>query len=189
MRRMAPALALSAIALMASAAIAAPSLEKFGTGEVTISGGTVTIVNTIVNDPVWGLGPSYGGVYLKSRSLSAKLADVEVSFRSTGDVAGGAPRFSIPIDDRDPATKETYAFLAPDRCGGASGQSTVVSTELGNCIVDLNSNFAASVPTSYANWDAFVAANPTFRVQPGGIPFITADGSVGTYVVTDIVLR
>jgi hypothetical protein len=34
-----------------------------------------------------------------------------------------------------------------------------------------------------------VAANPTFRVQPGGIPFIVADGTVGTYVVTDIVLR
>jgi hypothetical protein len=187
---MAPVLALSAAGLLALPAAAAPQLETFGTGQVTTSGGTVTITNTIVNDPVWGVGPSYGGVYLKSRSLSSKLADVEVSFRSTGDVAGGAPRFSIPIDDRDPATKDTYAFLAPDRCGGASGQSTVVSTELANCIVDLNGNFAASLAgASYANWDAFVAANPTFRVQPGGIPIIIADGAVGTYVVTDIVLR
>jgi hypothetical protein len=184
LRRIVPALALSALILTASATIAAPSLEKFGTGEVTISGGTVTITNTIVNDPVWGVGPSYGGVYLKSRSLSSKLADVEVSFRTTGDETGGSPRFSIPIDDRDSATSDTYAFIDAPNCA-----TDIVSTERADCPVFLNSYFAPSVGSYYPNWDAFVAANPTFRVQPGGIPFITADGAVGTYVVTDIVLR
>jgi hypothetical protein len=179
LRRIVPALALSALVLTALPAAAAPNkLQTFGDGVVTAGADSATIVND---------AGEYGGVYLKPRSLSATLSGLEISFRSTADVAGGAPRFSIPIDDRDPATKDTYAFLAADRCGGVTGAETVVSTEDPDCIVDLNWTPSSS-PSSYANWDAFVAANPTFRVQPGGQAFIIADAS-GNYAVTDIVLR
>jgi hypothetical protein len=150
-------------------------LRTFGTGLVTVTGDDVTIENE---------SGQYGGVYISSKSQSGKLlADAVFSFRNDGgDIAGGAPRLSIPIDD--PATEETldgYAFLDVYWCGGAAGDQTVVSTELANCVVWYGS-------ASYANWDAFAAANPTFRISPGHIPFVIADWE-GSYAVTDVTLR
>ncbi len=62
-----------------------------------------------------------------------------------------------------------------------------MSTDDPDCTVDVN------LGGSYANWDAFAAAHPTWRVQPGGIPFIIADwpssGPDVAYVISDIVLR
>jgi hypothetical protein len=165
--------------LVALPAHADPKLLTFGTGQVSIEGDVVTIVN----------GPGdYAGVYLASRSKSAKpLAAVMFSFRSLGDVTGGAPRFSIPIDD--PATEPSldgYAFIDAANCGGTSGGDTRVATNNADCAVFLN------VGGSWSNWNAFAAANPAFRIAPGYIPFIIADGTPApgaTYVVTDIVLR
>ena len=150
------------------AAASASKLETFGTGTVTVSDNSATIVN--------GAG-QYGGVFLASRSLSAKpLNAVHLSFDSTGDTAGGAPRFSIPIDDGTTVLK--YAFIGVLNCGYAIG---TVSTDLPNCMVNFNS-------VDYANWDAFATANPTFRIAPGQIPFIIAD-EPGSYAVSNIDLR
>jgi hypothetical protein len=119
------------------------------------------------------------------------LAEVDFSFVSTGDVTGGAPRFSIPIDDKAipgptdffDGTDVAYAFLDAANCGGVSDVETLVSTDAANCMVFLNSG------GSWANWDAFAEANPTFRIAPGYIPFVIADGALGTYEVEDIALR
>jgi hypothetical protein len=172
-------IAVLAIAVTASAAFAGKStLKTFGTG-VTVDGNSATIVTTANGDGTF----TYGGVYLQSKSNSGKLADVNVSFTSTGDVTGGAPRFSLPIDDPATTAKvDGYAFMDAANCGGVSGGSTLVSTESGTCPVFLGSG-------SWANWDAFVAANPTLRLSPGEIPFIVADGAAGTYKVEGIVLR
>jgi hypothetical protein len=150
-------------------------LRTFGTGDVTVTDGVVTIVNDV---------DEYGGVYVSSKSQSGKpLADASFSFRNAGgDIAGGAPRLSIPIDD--PATEETldgYAFLDVYWCGGMAGDTTLVSTESESCVVWYGS-------TSYANWDAFAEANPTYRIAPGHIPFVIADWP-GSYAVTDVTLR
>jgi hypothetical protein len=144
-------------------------LQAFGTGTVVItSADSATIVNTT---------GQYGGVFLNSKSQSAKpLNAVSFSFVSTGDVAGGAPRFSIPIDSG--STTVMYAFLDVLGCGYAAG---IVSTDLANCHVNFNS-------VDYANWDAFAAANPTYRIAPGFIPFIIAD-EPGSYAVNSIDLR
>ena len=117
-------------ALVATAASASSKFLTFGTGSITESPtGTFTIVNT---------AGQYGGVYINSRSNSSKLiGTVGFSFTSMGDVAGGAPRFSIPIDD-GLGTSNLYAFLDAANCGGASGGTTVVSTSLANCPVFLN---------------------------------------------------
>ena len=161
-------------ALVATAASASSKFLTFGTGSITESPtGTFTIVNT---------AGQYGGVYINSRSNSSKLiGTVGFSFTSMGDVAGGAPRFSIPIDD-GLGTSNLYAFLDAANCGGASGGTTVVSTSLANCPVFLNNG------PSFGNWAAFVAADPTYRISAGGIPFIISD-QPGTYVVSNIVLR
>jgi hypothetical protein len=164
------ALTLAAGLSVASPAQAAPALQTFGTA--VVSGATVTIDND---------AGEFGGAYLKSRSTSGKkLADVDFWFTSEGDVGGGAPRFSVPIDtDLDGTTDNGYAFIDVNSCGGA----TLVSTESSDCQVYFHTE-----PAPYANWDAFAAAHPTWRIDPGGIPFVIADVE-GHYGVRDIALR
>ena len=161
--------ALASLAIVTGAIAANPKLKTFGTGTVTTNG---TDSATIVN----GAG-QYGGVYLQYRSESGKvIGDVTFSFISSGAVAGGAPRFSLPIDTNGDGTVEGYAFLDVQNCGGP-----VVSTNNSACITYFGSEV-------FPNWAAFVAAHPTYRSAPGSIPFIIAD-QPGIYVVSDIVLR
>jgi len=172
MRRVLFGLLVAALAAIGFGGVGASAsgntLQTFGTGTVTVTGNSATIVN--------GIG-EYGGVFLNSRSLSAKpLNAVHLSFDSSGDTAGGAPRFSIPIDDGSTVLK--YAFLDMRGCGSTSG---TVSTDLANCHVNFNS-------VDYASWDAFATVNPTFRIAPGQIPFIIAD-EPGSYAVSNIDLR
>jgi hypothetical protein len=170
MRRLSPWLALIAIAALAVPTMAAnPKLLTFGTGDVTLTGpDSATIVN---------LADEYGGVYLNSRSQSAKpLAQVVFSFVSAGDVGGGAPRFSWPVDTDRNGTVDGYAFLDVNNCGGP-----VVSSDNPACITYFGSEV-------FPNWAAFATAHPTYRSAPGAIPFIIADVP-GSYAVEDIVLR
>jgi hypothetical protein len=173
-----------ALAAFAGAAPAPKPLKTFGTG--VVAAGTDTA--TIVIDP-----GEYGGVYVQSKSQSGKTLDkVDFGFTSSGDVQGGAPRFSLPIDDPATAVKvDGYAFIDAANCGAAVGDNptvdaTFVSTVNPACKVYFNG-------PGYANWDAFAAAHPTYKVAPGEIPFIIADwtpaGTTGTFVLTDIELR
>jgi len=176
-KKSAVALAAAALVMAASAAQAAPSkaLNTFGTGDVTATADSATIVNN---------PGEYGGVYLGSRSTSAKsLSDVVFAFRNAnGDVAGGSPRLSIPIDtDNTGSTDDGYAFLDVAGCGGTSGDNTVVSTQSATCAVNFQS-------VDYANWATFASAHPTYRIAPGSIPFVIAD-TAGHYAVDHIVLR
>jgi hypothetical protein len=155
-------------------AAASGQLQPFGTGTVTIGadGTSATIVN--------GSG-QYGGVYTKSNAQSGMpLNAVTFSFVSTGDVTGGAPRFSIPINtDGGGGSVAGYAFIDAAGCGGSSGATTTVSTSSTTCHV----NFAG---VDYTNWNTFAALNPTYSVAQGHFPFIIADGAVGRYAVSSI---
>jgi len=170
--------AVAAIGFGSPASAAATTLQTFGTGVTILTPDSASIALTD--------GLQSGGVFINSKSLSGKpLSEVVVSFVSTGDVAGGAPRFSIPIDtDGVGSTNNGYAFLDALGCNSlaTSGTMVTVSTALENCHV----NFAF---VDYANWRAFAAANPTYRIGPGFIPFIIADGTAGTYKVSSIDLR
>jgi hypothetical protein len=137
-----------------------------GRGDVTIDGTAATLVN----------GPGeYSGVYLKSKSQSNKLVkDVDFSFTSTGEVAGGAPRFSIPVNTGAAGTQ--YAFIDVANCG-----STHVSTNDGTCKVFVGSE-------SFDNWNDMANTHSDWRVASGKIPFVIAD-QPGTYELTDIALR
>ena len=170
------------VALIASFAIAVPVLAAppnrlltFGTGVATVTSPTsATLVNA---------AGQYSGVYLNSRSQSGKpLQAVSFSFDYSGSTAGGAPRFSIPIDTDGNGSVDGYAFIDALNCGGTTPTGVgTVSTELSNCMVFFG-------PDSYANWDAFAAANPDYRIAPGSIPFIIADQE-GNYSITNIDLR
>ena len=175
----------SVAVLIAGAAFAAPSttLKTFADGDavVTVDGpDSATIVLPNATDS--------GGVFIQPKSQGGKrLGRVDFSFTSSGDVQGGAPRFSIPIDTGGKASIDGYAFLDAAGCGATVGDNTaeletLVSTASSTCAVNFGGH-------DYANWDAFAAANPTYRTTPGAIPFIIADGTAGTYVVTDIVLK
>ena len=157
------------------------SLTTFGSSTVTESGGTYTIVSN-GPDPVYDPAPEYGGVRLTSRTSGMLIGAVDYSFVSSGDVAGGAPRFSLPISTDGSSTIAYYAFIDVLGCNAAAvdGGIYTVSTALANCSV------FADVDGTFANWDAFAAAHPTYTIAAGHLPFIIADGSLGTYVVSAI---
>ena len=159
-----------------SAQASSNTLQTFADGGATVTIGTDGDSATIVLTD----GSQDGGVFLKSKSQGGKLLNqVSFSFTSDGDVAGGAPRFSIPINTSGTGSIDGYAFLDVLTCGYSSGP---VNTGLANCHV----NFQGQDQGSWAN---FATANPTYRTAPGAIPFIIADGTAGTYHVTSIVLR
>lgn len=161
------------------------SYPHLGNGDVIITSSNSA---TIVLDDV----DEFGGVFINSKKQSGRLlSDVDFAFTSSGDVAGGAPRFSIPIDDGSFDPTQDFAFIDAANCGATvgdnpEGEETVVSTENPACQVFFDG-------TLYANWDAFAAANPTYRIAKGELPFIIADvlppgQSSGVYIVTDISL-
>ena len=122
----------AAAAVTASAAFASVSLKTFGTGAVTVDkkAGTVTIVN--------GSG-EYGGVY-HGASGQTRLSKVKLSFTSNGDVGGGAPRWSIPINTDGDRAAEGYAFMDAANCGAEVGDNTakiatLVDTQNADCKV------------------------------------------------------
>jgi len=170
MRRFAPVIALGAVLALASTVTANGKLQSFGTGEVSIHRGTVTLTND---------AGEYSGVYVKSRSLNGKkLKLVHISFVSSGDTAGGAPRFSIPLNTGHTETVTPYAFLDVQNCG-----SSLVSTRNSHCKVFLN--FSSE---SFDNWADLARAHPTWRVAKRAVPFIIAD-QPGDYEISHIDLR
>ena len=177
MRRFSIPIALVGVLAISGTALAAPPLQTFGPGDVTVTSRTSA---TIVND-----ADEYGGVYITARSLGNKLVgDVMVSYVSTGDVTGGAPRINLPIDTNGDKKMDIYATLDAANCGGVSGETTVVSTENSNCYV-----YFLGSGEAFPNWDAFVAAHPTYRIASkgdGSIPFIIADIGPGTYMIEQI---
>jgi hypothetical protein len=175
MKRLISTIALAALAmvvLVGTSSGAPANLKTFADPGSTVtvqSSSSATIVNTTA--------ATDGGIYVQGKSLNGKLlGKVSFGFTSTGDVTGGAPRFSIPINDGS-----AYAFMDAANCGGTTGGTTLVSTTNPSCMV-----FYAS--ESFPNWNAFAQAHPDYTIG-SQIPFIIADGSVGTYVLTDIDLH
>ena len=204
MKRLSFVLAIVASFALAGTAFAATggtnsnTLKTFAEGGsvVTFSNGLLTINNSVVDGTVVYNGTNAyndGGAYIGSKNKSHKLLNqITFSFTSSGIVSGGAPRFSLPIDENNDGTTDGYAFIDAAGCGGISGATTNVSTLVATCAVFYD--------TSYANWAAFASAHPAYRMATDAVPFIIADGSfcadigpcagiVGNYVVSSIVLR
>jgi hypothetical protein len=146
-------------------------------------GGATCVVDSSNNTATLDVpGGGYAGVYVNGKSYSGKpLAAVDFSFTYWGDVSGGSPRLSIPINDGTGTL--SYAFIDAAGCGYVTDITPntfhIVSTELSNCQVTY-------LGVTYANWDAFALANPTFRIANGTLAFVIADqpGHVVIYSVT-----
>jgi len=159
---------------------ASANLKTFADNGSTVtvqSSSSATIVNPTKPDSV--PYDADGGVYVQGKSLNEKrLNTVSFGFTSKDAVTGGAPRFSMPIND---GGNGGYAFMDAANCGGATGGTTLVSTTNPSCKVYYGSGV-------YANWAAFAQQNPTYKIG-SNIPFIIADGSAGHYVLTGIDLH
>lgn len=121
----------------------------------------------------------YALVYTMARSPEGKLlTEVDMGFVAETDshVSGGAPRLTIPIDTDGDGDWEDFASIDVFACGGTIdevGSLTAdvwVSTANPDCTVSLN--YAG---TSYANWDAFAAASPTYLIAEAQKSFIIVD--------------
>ena len=167
---------------LATAAFANAPLLSFGTGAVTITGDSATITL----DPA----TEFGGVYSRAQALSNRaIGNLDVSFVSTGDVAGGAPRLNVPIDDDGDHMWDYWAVIDAANCGGTSDVPVLVSTSNPDCAVFF---LGPGPAATYASWADYAAANPTHRVASKGensTPFIIADGTAGTYEIEAIDLQ
>ena len=126
---------------------------------------------------------SYAGVYLQNTNLDGKkLADVNklaFSYSGTG-ASGGSPRFSIPIDTDGNGTWDLFAFI--DTMGCNDGSANVGTLD---AIGDATCTVALSNGPIYANWAAFAAANPTYRIASNTVSFIVQD-QPGNFLITNI---
>jgi hypothetical protein len=121
----------------------------------------------------------YSGVYYKTSSLSGKLlGDVtQLSFNYTGVPTAGSPRISLPIDVTGDGTTDFYAFIGAFYCNDGAGLVDPIHDT--TCTI-----FYTGGPDSgYPNWEAFVAAHPTWHV--GATPFVIADDA-GLWTVSNV---
>ena len=94
---------------------------------------------------------------------------------SVSCTGGGSPRWSIPLNADRNGKVEGYAFIDAPGCGNTG----VVSTTSATCAVTFEG-------TTYANWDAFAAANPDYRIGHA-VPFVITDTpELGTTLVIAI---
>ena len=161
-------LALAGSALASSPSTSGNKLQCFSGTTDGGYGGTCTLIKNgaTLNTTDGNTNGSYAGVYIENTNLGGKLlaAVNKLSFTFTGGpVVGGSPRMSIGIDENGDGTTEAYAFVDAALCGLTTGGTVGL-----NCPVAYGS-------TVYANWAAFAAANPTFKLSTDTVPFVIAD--------------
>ncbi|MEP6508805.1 MAG: hypothetical protein ABJC63_11315 [Gemmatimonadales bacterium] len=101
------------------------------------------------------------------------LGDVsQLSFRYTGAVTPGSPRISLAIDENGDGIADGYAFISAYYCNNGAGLVDAINDP--TCSIQYKSE-------TFANYAAFVAAHPTYRVA-------VADPNTGlnyTFIVVD----
>ena len=148
--------------------------EGYGNGVCRLVDNGAVLKNAAAGD--------YSGVYVKRDGLSGESIGsvTKLSFKYQRDTAGGAPRFSLAIDDDGDGTYEYFAFADANGCsGGADGTKTNLVDVINDptCLI--------SADATYANWAEFVAANPEARFATDQVSFIIAD-QPGNYRVAQV---
>jgi hypothetical protein len=140
------------------------------------SGTGATLDNTVT-----GPDGSYSGVYYAVSSINgAVLSDVSnLSFNYTGTPTAGSPRISLPIDTDNDGDTEFYISIAAFHCNNGAG----LVDPMNDATCTIWSNLDGTTPLG-SNWDAVVAAHPTWRVSDD-LPFIIADDP-GLWTVSNV---
>ena len=165
------------LAVVASLTIAAPTMASANRLRIETGGGSA-VVNGPTSATLSATPGSYAAVYVMARSTQGRSLDrVEMGFTvaSGGTVSGGAPRLTVPIDKDGDGEWDDFASLDVFGCGGTVDSvgvvhgAVLVSTANPDCAVSLNAG------GTYANWDAFATAHPSWRTAVGQQPFVIAD--------------
>jgi len=172
-----------------NAAAANPLLCFDGHSEGTALGGRCTLFSdgsgaTLDNREADPDG-NYSGVYYATTSVSGKpLSQVtDLSFTYSGTPTAGSPRISLPIDADNDGNRDFYAFIGAFYCNDGLGH--VDATHDSTCTIFWTFGTTSG---SDANWAAFVAAHPTWRVSHQSstdVPFVVAD-DVGLWTVSNV---
>jgi len=152
---------------IANGSAAAPTGNKAFCFDGTVEtagfyGGSCTVLspNRFFLDTNGGnVNGEYAGVAIENNyPVGTSLASIDkLSFNYSGTTPwGGAPRFSIGIDnDGDGSGYDAFAFVDAAGCSDGLGKVDVVNDA--TCTVWYGAG-------SYANWAAFVAAYPTAEI-------------------------
>jgi len=124
-------------------------------------GSTFTLTNVTLGEG--------SGVYVENQTLAGKpLSEAGVlSFRYSGTVGGGSPRFAIPVDNPAVGGSSYDFFLAAQATYCDQNRDGVVSLSEPGCIVEAGDFFGL--------FSDYVALHPTYLI-----------GSYYTFIVTDI---
>jgi hypothetical protein len=179
------ALVLSALSLGSAgpAAAANPLLCFDGPSDGTIYGGDCTLnasgTGAVLDNSGGDPDGSYSGVYFAVSSVSGKLLSEvsDLSFTYTGTATAGSPRISLPIDTNNDGATDFYAFIGAFYCNNGAGLVDPMHDT--TCTIFFTGNISGD-----ANWAAFVAAHPTWRVS-NDVPFIIADDA-GLWTVGNV---
>lgn len=114
---------------------------------------------------------NYAGVYPADNRIKGKrigsVRELDFSYAG-GPPSGGAPRFSIPIDEDANGTTEAYAFTDANGCNDGDGfVGTIEADDDPTCLISYKAE-------TFANWKAFVTAHPTYRIARA-ITFVIVD--------------
>ena len=153
------------------AAAGNPLCFTSGDGSCTKEGKSVHLIAP-------GEGTSGAGIYFNAKSTQGKTPGaVDYSFDYVGNISGGSPRLSIPIDTDGNGGYDAFAFLDAPNCGGVDGVPGTVSTTSDTCPVYFGN-------TVYPNWDAFSsdAAANGWTIAKKNTPFVVADYDTDVYV-------
>ncbi len=146
-----------------------PSEGGFYGGDCTLTSkgakGAATLDNTDGN-----VNGSYSGVYTATSNMYGKTLDnvKQLSFSYSGDEAtAGAPRFSIPLSTDGNETTDVWAYVSAFHCNDGDGFVDAINDS--SCTIYLSDG------TFYENWNALVAAHPTWTVATDQYVFLVAD--------------
>lgn len=113
----------------------------------------------------------YAGVYYANSTMSGQLlgAITQLGYTYSGTTVPGPGDLSlnVPVNLSGGATTDGYLFIDAFYCPGVGGH------------VDAINNSSCGMyyqgVTFYANWAAFVAANPSAKVATDNVPFVIAE--------------
>lgn len=152
--------------------------EGYGNGVCVLGTNGASLYNAAAGD--------YSGVYIANSNLEGKnvksINKLSFSYTSSTGAVGGSPRITFPVDVNGDGLWDDFVSADAVNCtnGNAFG-GTVDMINDPTCLVSFNGG------ASYANWAAFVAANPKATVATNAISFIIAD-QVGSYTISNVQL-
>jgi hypothetical protein len=156
------------------------SLKPFGTGDVSVDGGIVTLTN--------GAG-EFSGVYMPSwaQGFTPELTRIgAMSFDVKGTVNASSPRISLPLDTDGDGDTDGWAYLSAFYCTGSGAATTEWFTAdftSSSCLI-----YTSFGGAPYAGLDALAAADPDAQVAADNYVFVILDDP-GTVQISNVQIK